>query len=283
MATSRRAWLAALIVPAVIVTGFTGVVVANAESVSQVRVAQAEYTDAWDHAVTVHERAESALRDAAALALRADRLLYTATTYQGLAHLNPESLAALTPLVAALETALAVELPPSRDLPAPLDSTLPTALVDEAGALRAWADDVAVEWSSVPASTVPDAIQQLESGLELVVAGIAPHGEALLASKAGASAESRTALSDAMAVVAASIADGGATFAAVTSYSSAAQAVVDSQAVADAAAAAAAAAAEAEADYDPVPVEICFEREPIILPSGIVLDLGPACFVFPLP
>ena len=45
--TSRQAWLAVLLIPAVVVGGLTGAVVANAESVSQVRVAQADYAGAW--------------------------------------------------------------------------------------------------------------------------------------------------------------------------------------------------------------------------------------------
>ena len=215
MTTSRKAWLAALLVPVVVVGGLTGAVVANAESVSQVRVAQSHYADAWEQAVAVHEHAESALRDAAALALRADQLLYTATTYQSLAHLNPESLAALVPLVEALESALAVEGPVSPPLPAQLDSRVVAELDAETDALRAWNESVEAERAAAPVSGVPDALVDLDSALRAVADGVAASGDSLLASKVGASAETRVALSDAMAAVAASITDGGSTFASV--------------------------------------------------------------------
>ena len=240
MTASRQAWLAALLVPAVMICGLTGAVVANAESVSQVRVAQAKYADAWDQAVSVHERADSALRDAASLALRADQLLYTAHTYQSLAHLDADSLAALIPLVEALESALAVELPADPALPAQLQSASPADLAAETDELKEWTDSVGSDWAAVPPSDVPETLEALDSGLHAVARDVATVGAALLASKGGASAETRAALTDALEAVAESIADDGPTFAAVTGYVVAAQAVVDSQAAADAAAAAAA-------------------------------------------
>lgn len=277
MTASRQAWLAALLVPVVVVCGLTGAVVANAESVSQVRVAQAHYADAWDQAVAVHERAESALRDAASLALRADQLLYTAQTYQGLAHLDADSLSALTPLVEALDSGLAVELPTQTALPAQLSSSSPAELAAETDVLARWADALETDWAAVPPSAVPAALQALEAGLHEVASAVATAGATLLASKGGASAETRAALTVAMAAVADSIADGRPTFAAVSAYVVAAQAVVDSQAAADAAAAAAAAAAEAE--YDPAPRELCWDFAPITFPSGIVYDPPPHCAV----
>ena len=284
MTASRQAWLAALLVPAVMICGLNGAVVANAESVSQVRVAQAKYADAWDHAVAVHERADSALRDAASLALRADQLLYTAHTYQSLAHLDADSLAALVPLVEELESALAVELPADPALPAQLQSASPADLVAETDELQEWANSVESDWAAVPPSDVPDALEALDSGLHAVARDVATVGAALLASKGGASAETRAALTDAIEAVADSVAEGSSTFAAVTAYAIAAQAVVDSQSAADAAtAAAAAAAAEAEAEYDRAPRELCWDFEPITLPNGIVHDPPPQCTVLPVP
>ena len=236
----------ALLVPVLVLGGGVAVLASTTDDYEAHRVASAEYDHALADAADVRTSASLSLDHYIAIAAEAKVALATSADLQAIGSdlLDATATAALGPLRYALTVALPDPGPTLEARPAVVHDSDPAVLTDAAAELTEWSGDLRDEWSGHDATIaeIDDALHRLRTGIMAVAGSVAARGAGVLDASGSASAETRAALSSAIARVGGHIEDGTDPSADLTAYLAAAKAVQDSHAEAIAAAAAAAAA-----------------------------------------
>lgn len=232
----------ALLVPVLVLGGGVAALASTTDDYKAHRVASAEYDHALADAADVRTSASLSLDHYIAIAAEAKVALATGADLQAVGSdlLDATATAALGPLRDSLTAALPDPGPTLEARPPVVNNSDPAVLTDAAAELTEWSGDLRDEWAGHDATIaeIDDALHRLRTGIMAVAGSVAARGAGVLDASGSASAETRAALSSAIARVGGHIEDGTDPSADLTAYLDAAKAVQDSHAEAIAAAAA---------------------------------------------
>lgn len=240
VAMTRAGALAMLLVPLLAVSGLTAGVVVSAEVSSRLSEAEDAYTDTYEAAADAHAAALEVRAGLLESESRADDAVAAAEGLRGVPAgiVEADDLEYLETL---LREVAAQRIQPGQvpGLPARLSGSDAVGYAGGIAGLAVWQRELASWAGGADPGELDRAVSALRAGTTSAARTASTAASSVLEGNAGASAQTRDALTAAMGELESALEERGDVAAAVGSVAAAAQAVKDSQAAADAAALAA--------------------------------------------